>query len=202
MVDPEDAVLGEDRVQLRVQLAGRGEVGAERLLGDHPGGLPQPELAELAHRRFHRFRWQREIDQRLDVLAQFLARRLDFGAELLVALADAGEAQRVGEALPGLAVARLATRVTDRIQRQLAELLHVECFAGGADDPEPLGHQTHPHQVIHPRQQLALGEVAAGAEEDDHLVPRRRHRLLLWGRHHLEPMLLPDDASDQARSRL
>ena len=39
VVDPVDAALVEDRVQLRVQLAGRVEVGAERLLGDHPGAL-------------------------------------------------------------------------------------------------------------------------------------------------------------------
>ena len=36
VVDPVDAALLEDRVQERVQLAGRGEVGAERLLDDHP----------------------------------------------------------------------------------------------------------------------------------------------------------------------
>ena len=37
VVDPVDAALVEDRVQARVRASGRGEVGAERLLGDHPG---------------------------------------------------------------------------------------------------------------------------------------------------------------------
>ena len=46
VVDPVDAALLEDRVQPRVQLPGRGEVGAERLLGDHPRALAEPDAAD------------------------------------------------------------------------------------------------------------------------------------------------------------
>jgi hypothetical protein len=192
VVDAEDAVLGEDRVQPLVQLPGRSEVGAEGLLGDHPSALSEPEPADLVHRRFHRLRRQGEIDERLGILAELLPRRGDLVSQVLETVADAHEPQRRGEALPSLAIAGPAARVTNRIPRKLTEFLIVERLAGCADDPEPLGHQTHSHQVVHPRQQLALGEVAGGAEEDDHLVLWRRHLLLLAGRHRLEPMLLPE----------
>ena len=43
-------------------------------------------------------------------------------------------------------------------------------MAGGADDAEVVRHQSDLGQVEHPRQQLSLGEVAGGAEEDDDLV--------------------------------
>jgi hypothetical protein len=190
VVDAEDAVLGEDRVQPLVQLPGRGEIGAERLLGDHPRALAETVGADLLDRAFGRLRRQREIEEQLGVGVELLPSPLDLLGERVEAVADAGEAERLGEPVQRLGLGRIAAGLVDRLTGELAELLLTDRPAGGADDAEALRHQPTLREVEHPRQQLALGEVAGGAEEDDHLVLRRRHRLLLSGRHRLEPMLL------------
>ena len=64
VVDAVDAALLEDAVQRRVERPGRLEVGAERLLGDHPRALSQPDLPE--RRRSSAAvgpRRQREVEQ-------------------------------------------------------------------------------------------------------------------------------------------
>ena len=63
VVDPENPLLVEDRLQQRVQLARRGEVGAERLLGDHPRAGAEPELADRLDRLLERLRRQREVEE-------------------------------------------------------------------------------------------------------------------------------------------
>ena len=106
------------------------------------------------------------------VAAELLARRGDRLARARSKpVADAGEAQRLGERAPRSSASsglrpsprppRAPARGTPR--RSIA-------LAGGADDPEALRHQPDPGEVEHPRQQLALGQVAGRAEEDDHLV--------------------------------
>ncbi|ODU24941.1 MAG: hypothetical protein ABT15_32460 [Pseudonocardia sp. SCN 73-27] len=48
MVDPVDLSLVEHLMQRRIELPGRRQVGAERLLEDHLGALCHAELAERA----------------------------------------------------------------------------------------------------------------------------------------------------------
>jgi hypothetical protein len=68
VVDPEDLLLVEDLVQLPVQLSGRGEVGAERLLHDDPAALDQIGVAEHVHDRQCCLRRDAEVVQPAQLL--------------------------------------------------------------------------------------------------------------------------------------
>ena len=84
VVDPEDLVLAEPAVQQVVQLAGRREVVAERLLDDqpHPAFLRAP-LADLGHRSGECLGWHGEV-------VEPVAAGAALGVELLEHAADAG----------------------------------------------------------------------------------------------------------------
>ena len=174
----------------RVELAGRVEVGAERLLGDHPGALAEPELAELLDRPRRRLRWQREVEEQPGLLAQLLARRRDLRAER----PRSPRRRRRSAATRRTAPRPRGRRPCGRSRRSnrapaRGTPRRSSSLAGGADDPEALRHQPHLREVEHPRQQLALGEVAGRAEEDDHLVVRGPPRLLAAWLITLQPML-------------
>jgi hypothetical protein len=85
-----------------VQLVGRGEVGAEGLLGDHPGVAAEAQLADLTDRSLRRFRRQREVDEEVGVAAKFLLGGFDRLAEGPETVADADEAERLAEVIPGV----------------------------------------------------------------------------------------------------
>ena len=89
VVDPEDLLLAEHLVQPGVELLGRLEVGAERLLHDDPGPLDEARLRELADDGQGRLRRHAQVVQPAD-----LAVRL--GGQLLLGLRDG-----VGEAPVG-----------------------------------------------------------------------------------------------------
>ena len=155
----------------RVQPAGRVEVGAERLLGDHPGALAEPERADLLDRSRRRLRGQREVDRggRPRRRAPPALPRSPRPAPRTRRPRRRTAATRRTGPRPRES-SDLAAGAVDRLPRQLAELLDVDRFARRADDPEALRHQAHLGEVEHPRQQLALRQVAGRPEEDDHLV--------------------------------
>ena len=139
--------------------------------------FPSPNVPQPLDRARCGARRQREVEQQLRVRAQLLAGRRDGVGERAVAVPHAGEAQRLGEPLPGLGVEGSAPGAADRLARQLAELLDADLPSGRADDPEALRHQPDLGEAEHPRQQLPLRQVPGRAEEDDDQVlgnPRRR----------------------------
>ena len=63
VVDPEEALLGEDRGQPLVQLTRRGEVGPERLLDDEPARVPdEARRRELLGDLVEHRRRRREVE--------------------------------------------------------------------------------------------------------------------------------------------
>ena len=114
VVDPEHALLGEDAVHERVQLARAVEVDAERLLEHDPRVVGEAGVAQCLDRGAERAGRDREVVQTprvtraRDRLGQRLRRVGREGAELEVLL----------EALP-----RLARGVADRLAGHGAELV-------------------------------------------------------------------------------
>ena len=74
MVDAEDLVLGEHLVQFDVERDRALEVGAERLLHDHPRALGETGLVEHPDRRQRRARRHAEIVDELDTRRRALRR--------------------------------------------------------------------------------------------------------------------------------
>ena len=146
------------------------EVGAERLLEDHPRALGQP-----GRRRAPR-PWRRTRRAGSTGSAGGAARRrapsrprrppraAASGSSALNALNASGAANR-SHALAGRAPSPIGAR-----GRARGSPRPIPPLAGGADDPVALRHQPRAVEVEEARQQLAPGEVAERAEEDDHVV--------------------------------
>ena len=64
VVDPQDLVFVEHLAQRRLELFGRCEVVAERLLEDHPRAVGQPGVAELVDDGAEQRRWNLQVEER------------------------------------------------------------------------------------------------------------------------------------------
>ncbi|MDQ6915688.1 MAG: hypothetical protein M3155_07760 [Actinomycetota bacterium] len=168
VVDAKHALLGEDGVDEPVEAPGAVEVGAERLLEDHPGVLGQATVADRLHDLAGGARRDGEAVQAPRGASELTLGVLHGLLERLCLLeAERGGGQAAREACPGLGVCCL---VADRGAREGAEVVVGALAAGGADDAEPVGHEPGPGQVKEPGKELASREVAAGAEQDDDVV--------------------------------
>ena len=169
VVDAEDLRLVEDLVHAGVELLGRLQVGAERLLHDDPRALDEVALLQLLEHRQRRLRRDREVVQPplvVDVAGQQRLDAVDLRGQGLGAggLRDVGQHRRepgphlVGQVLVGEVLARLAG--------QLHELLGVEVLQRGPHDAGVL-EQVGLEEVQQPRQQLAPRQVTGRSEEHD-----------------------------------
>ena len=167
VVDPEDLLLVEDLVQLGVERDGRGVVGAERLLHDDPAAHDQAGLEDGAHRGERGLRRHRQVVQPLvDVTGQQLLGPGDGLAQGERPGRERHEVEALGELVP-VGVAHLAGAVlADGDQGQVAERVGGHLVEGGPHDAQVLD-EPGLEQVQQAGDQLALGEVPGGAEQDE-----------------------------------
>ena len=178
VVDPEDGVLAERALEDEVELGGRLEVRAERLLNHDPA----PALVVLPrHSRGSQALGDGGVGgRRRRAVVEGVAARAPLVIECVQALLESLEALRLGEvdghvvdarqkALQHAVVDRLGARVLPHGgRRAFAELVRGEVVDGGADQTEPGRQQSLLGQVVERRQQLAVGEVPGRAEYHHH----------------------------------
>src|SRR5262249_22710522 len=161
VVDAEDGFLGEDRVDRRVELPGRGDVAAEGFLDDHAGAFGAPRLAESLDDVAEEKGRDREVVRRVLRGAERLPEDGE-GRGIAVVSIDVLEPR---EELPeGLLVHASAVLVDARL-RALAQLFERPSRLRDADD----GHAQVPvhRHVLERREDLLVSEVSRGAEEDE-----------------------------------
>ena len=124
VVDPEHLRLAEEGVHRLVQRAGRGQVGAERLLDDDAGTGGQARRAEHGHRRLERGRRDGQMAQPPRRAADLPLRPLDRCGQCVGAAGlRAGEGEPALERLPRLAGGFDGPELGDRLAGVLTELL-------------------------------------------------------------------------------
>ena len=173
VVDPEDLALAERVVDDVLQRAGRLEVGAERLLDDaadvDPGMAVQARFLDLLDDHREELGRGGEVVVAVERLSGLLVERVEHLLELRVAgtvvererdVPDVAE-QRRENLLVGLA----ARELLDRLARLGLELLVGPLPPGHADQLEALRQRALVGEVVERGQQLAVRQVAGGAED-------------------------------------
>ena len=120
----------------------------------------------------HRLRRDREVVDAVAARSAFLVELVQQVGELVLA-ALVGEVERdvagrLGEPLPDLGLEVVAPELADRVLHLVAELVVRPLRAGGADDRELLGEELAARERVQRREDLAVREVAGGAEDDEH----------------------------------
>ncbi len=172
VIDAEDLLLGEDRVDERVERPRRGEVTAERLLHDHPRPLAQSQPPKPLDHAGIGDRRQREVVEELGIVGELLPGPGDSAPQALEPIAKRSETQALDKAIQGLARVRPAPGATDGVPDQLDELPFAEGAARRPDNREPLRHQPGLEKVEDPRQQLPLRQVPSRPKQHDDLTGR------------------------------
>jgi hypothetical protein len=178
VIDAEDPILVERRVDRAVQCLRRREVGAERLLDDDPRVGGQTGRAQHLDDGPEGHRRDGQVVDALDVPPDLALGLRHLGEKRLgVVGVGRAEGELAGEGSPGLPGRLDPTELLDRVLGVGAELLVGERVGGrrAADDPVPLGQQVGGGEVEQAREELALGQVAGGAEHDDDVVVGTGH---------------------------
>ncbi len=178
VVDPEDLVLGEVLADQRRQLFCGGEVVSERLLDDEP--VPPLPGGDRRHHRDERLECagrNREVVQPVagrpaNGLGLGKCIREPRGGTLVGGRVEHQVAHPIGQLVPDLLPERIAGVVFDSAPHRLAEAVVRPIRPRDADDGELLGKKPAEGERVERRHQLALGQVARGAE--DHERARRR----------------------------
>ncbi len=178
MVDAVDLRLAEDLADLAVELLGRLEVVAERLLDDHPTPaavvalVVQPDPPELADELGELRGLRREVVEPIAPRALGVVELVEPRRERLetirVVEIEPVIADRLPERLPGGLVERQGP--TELLQRRpdlVAERVVVERSAPDRQQHEFVRQQVRPPQVVHRRDDLAMGQVAGRPEQDE-----------------------------------
>jgi len=167
VVDAEDPLLGEDAVDERVERPRAVQVDAERLLEHDPRAVRQPRLAERRDELAERAGRDGQVVQASWLVAEVLLTALDrFAQRRGLVGAERGEREPAREPLPRV----LVRAVADGVAGDRPEVVVRPAAPGGADDPVALRHQPRALEVEEPGQELAPGEVARRAVEDDRVV--------------------------------
>ncbi len=173
VVDPEDLGLVEARADGLVERAGGREVAAERLLADDLGVLVQAARPEHLDHRGEGRRGHGEVVQEVGVAADLALRGFDRLHEPrgVVRLGDPEREHRL-EAVPVAPLGLEAPELGDGAARVGPERVrrHRELLGRGSHDPAPDWQEPGHAEVEQSWDQLALGEVAGGAEQDDDVV--------------------------------
>ena len=178
VVDPEDLFLGEVLADQGGQLAGGGEVVAERLLDDqaHPAS-GFAALTELSDDRRHRLRRDGEVVDAVPARAALLVDLVQEPGEVvltaLVGEVERDVARRLGQPVPDVLVEVVAAELADGVLHLVAELVVRPVRAGGADDRELLRQELAAGERVERGEDLAVRQVAGGAEDDEHARLRR-----------------------------
>ena len=176
VVDAEDLVLLQLAAEVGVEGARAVEVAAEGLLHDDaPPGVAllagEAGLAQLAHQRGEGVRRGGQVEEGVaarPVLAVELGQALaqpHEGGRVIGGTGDAVEA--VAKVGPGGRVDLAGGEGLDVLRHELAEALVVHGLAHHAHEGELPRQEAVRAQVVERGQELAPGEVARGAEDDD-----------------------------------
>ena len=172
VIDPVDLLLSERLMHDLGQLAGAGEVIAERLLDHDPGKPVRPiELGGT-----HSLDDHREELRRCGQVVDPVSLGSDLGVDLLEEIAERREvrvvvestdvvAQHRSERRPVMLVDWCARMALDRGMAEVAVLIVGHLRAGIPHERKPRRQETPAAEVVDRRQQLALGEVTRGAED-------------------------------------
>ena len=146
----------------------RRQVDAERLLHDDPAARDQVGLLEDLHDVQRGLRRHAQVVQPVarPVAARRLVGLVDDGLQPVGARLPGRPPQPLLELLPVLLLDLVRRELVDRPAGELEERVAVVLVEGGADDLE-VAQQPGLEQVQQARQQLALGQVARGPDEDD-----------------------------------
>jgi hypothetical protein len=185
VVDAEHVALGEHGGDQLLELAGRVQVVAERLLDHHPREPPVPAtatqagLADAADGVGEQLGDERQVVQAVAVGAVLAVEAVQQVADAPVGVGvgrGAGDVvQPAGERLPDLLLDGLgAGELLDRLAHVGPVLLVGVLAAAGADEGEVLRQQPVQLQVVEGGDDLAVGQVAGAAEH--HHGRRRRDR--------------------------
>ena len=165
VVDAEDLGLVELLGEQGVQLLGRLEVVAERLL-DHepvPAVLRAPLADLLDERADHRRRDGEVVDAvsaRPEVLVHVRERPRDLGPARVVAEVHVEVAHRFGQGLPDVLAERIARVLLDRRLHVLAELVVGAFRARVAEHGEVARQQLSERERVERREELLVRQVA------------------------------------------
>ncbi len=150
-----------------VELPGRLEVGAEGLLHDDPAALHQTRVPEQVHDRQGRLRGHAEVVQPPQLVGAELRLGLrDHVAQRLGAALAGCPADPLGELRPAFGVGSLPAVLGDGLAGELDEGVAVVVVERRAHHLH-LVEQARLEQVQQPGEELALGEVTGGTEQDD-----------------------------------
>jgi hypothetical protein len=175
VVDPEDLLLGEGLVQRGVELLGAGHVHAERLLHDDPRPLDQAGLVEHPHDRQRGRGRHAQVVEPAAVAAQG-ALGVGHGLGQRLRPAVLGDERHLALEVGPLVVGdRSGGVLLVGPSGQVTEPGVVELVERRADDAD-VGHEPRHRQPHETGQQLALGQVAGGAEQHDDVGFDRRHQ--------------------------
>ena len=172
VVDAEDLVLGEVRDDVLVQGLGAGEVVPERLLDDQacPSPGPPPGL-ELVHDRSDRLRRNRQVVNAVPRGATLLVELLQEVHHLLLAAVRGEVRAHVvhsgGEPFPDVLTHLVAPELGRGFTHLLAPRLGRVLRAGDADHGEVPGQEAAELERVERGNQLAMSEIAGGAEDDE-----------------------------------
>ena len=160
----------EHLVQAAVQLPGRREVDPEGLLQHDPAVLDQVGIAQCLHDREGRLRRHAEVVQPAHLPVP-LGLRVGHDAPQSLGALDTGRpAQQLRELGPGGEILRrprvVAAELPHRLLGEIDERVSRVLVQRRADDPD-VCQQAGLEQVQQTRQQLAAGQVAGGAEQND-----------------------------------
>ncbi len=174
MIDAVNLALVPVVQQFLVQLLGRGQVVAERLLDDDAlpaGPFLEAGLVELERDQAEERRGHGHVEERV-------AAGLVLGVEAADQFVQPGKGRGVvelpggvieapAEVVPGPGVELLAgLKGLDVAAHALAEAIGGQVVHGDADDGELRGQEALAQEVVQGRHEQALGQVARGTEDD------------------------------------
>ena len=176
VVDPVGVLFLEGVVDDLVEVAGGGEVGAEGFLDDHArpaavGGLVEAGIFQVDEDVVEELRGGGDVEQAVALAAARGIDGIEFLREAAVAL-GIGElglviVDRFDERIPDCLVVAGARNLAVDLGEPGAELL-VGFFPPGEADDFHAGRQfAIDGEVVERGDELAVGEVAGGAEDDD-----------------------------------
>ena len=168
VVDAEDLIFAEMLPYRLVQSAGRPQVAADGLFHHEAGaivgkaGFPNArgEVSEQSGADGKIEGADAIVACRIEKIAQFSPAGILLGVDL--AIVQAGEEAVEG----GLVDIALGDMLLERAAGEVAIVVVGKIGAGGADDPRALGDLAVLVAVVERRQKLALGQIAAAAEND------------------------------------
>jgi hypothetical protein len=177
VVDAKDLRLVEDLAHGTVELTGAREIVPDWLLEHDPCIFPEAPLADPADDR-REGRGRRGAVEEPPTLGaklgvephEALAKQAE-GVGVVERRGDVGEPSREG--LPATLIQSVAGEIFDRPAGALAEAGVVEAASARADDRVALRQQALVGQVVEGRKQLAAGQIAGRAEDDQRLGWRR-----------------------------